>query len=269
MSTAISVIISSYNQPNALTRVFAGLACQTRSFDEVVVADDGSGPETRAVAEAAADRYPWPVHFVTQPDEGFRKSMALNRGIRKSSGELVLFLDGDSIPYPTWAAVHAEALEGPYDYACGGYVGLSLEQASALTPETISRETLDPLLTATAKRRFRWIHLKQKWYLAIGRKDKPKIRGCNFSATRAALERVNGFDENYDGFGKEDSDIRNRLNNAGMKGASVWNRAFVFHCDHGLDPARPEIARGRPDWEYYRSVRDADRAERGLDSNDA
>ena len=89
--------------------------------------------------------------------------------------------------------------------------------------------------------------------------------------TRAGLVAVNGFDEKFDGFGKEDSDIRNRLRNSGFRGRSVWDHNWVFHCSHDLDPRRnlPDVVRSPPDYDYYESRRHATTCEFGLERQDA
>ena len=89
-----------------------------------------------------------------------------------------------------------------------------------------SGEPADALLDAAARRRLRSVHRKQLWHRWVRTADKPKILGGNWSARYEVIERVNGFDERYDDFGKEDSDIRNRLNAAGAPGRSVWDHGF-------------------------------------------
>lgn len=262
----ISLIVSSYNQPNALSLVFEGLLTQTVPIDELLVGDDGSQPDTGELVQAFAARAPFPVVFETQEDRGFRKSRALNNAIRRASGQRFLFLDGDCIPPPRWAELQLAALDGGADFATAGYVLLDLAQSRSIRVDEIAAGRIDERCTDAQRRKFRKIHRRERFYQLVRRRKKPKIRGGNWAVTRESLFAVNGFDENFDGFGKEDSDIRNRLRNAGFGGRSSWDRAWVFHCSHELDPRRnlPEVVRAQPDTAYYHSRRHATTCERGI-----
>jgi glycosyltransferase involved in cell wall biosynthesis len=262
----VSLVVSSYNQPNALALVLEGVLTQTRTPDDLRVADDGSEPDTRELVQAFAGQAPFPVHFETQEDRGFRKSRALNAALRPALGEVFLFLDGDCVPPPGWAAHHLHALERGADFSTAGYVLLDLEQTRSLTREEVAAGGIDARCGPEQRRRFRAIHRREQLYRWLRRPRKPKIRGGNWAVTRAALFAVNGFDERFDGFGKEDSDVRNRLRNAGFRGVSLWDRAWVFHCDHDLDErrTRPHVVRSEPDRSYYDSRLGATTCERGL-----
>jgi glycosyltransferase involved in cell wall biosynthesis len=262
----ISLIVSSYNQPNALALVFEGVLTQTVVPDEVVIGDDGSQPDTKELVDAFAVRAPFPVKFTTQEDKGFRKSRALNNAIRIATGRHLLLLDGDCVPPPNWTRCHVEALERGVDFTTAGYVLMSLPRTRALAPEQIASLDLDAQCTPAERREFKKIHHKEILYRLLGQRKKPKILGGNWAATRGCLVAVNGFDEKFAGFGKEDSDIRNRLRNAGFRGRSLWDRNWVFHCSHDLDPRRnlPEVVRAEPDYAYYDSRRDATTCEFGI-----
>lgn len=271
MSASVSLIVTSYNQPNALGLVLEGVLTQRQPIDELIVADDGSQQDTADLVQAFAERAPCRVEFTTQADRGFRKSRAINQAIRASTGELVLFLDGDCIPPPKWAEHHVDALRVGADFATAGYVLMSLERTQALTPDQIRTGRIDEECTAAERKEFARLHRNERFYGLIRKPKKPRILGGNWSVTRAALYAVNGFDEKFDGFGKEDSDIRNRLRNAGYRGRSLWGHNWVFHCSHDLDPRRnlPEVVRSEPDYEYYESRRRARRCEFGIESPEA
>lgn len=266
MSPPPSLIIASYNQPNALALVFAGVRTQSHEIGEVVIADDGSDPDTRELVDAFARQVAYPVHFETQEDRGFRKAKALNRAIRRSTGEHLLFLDGDCVPPPHWVARHVDALESGRAFATAGYVYLSLEQSQQLDEATITANRLAPLCTDELRRWFGKKHRLEVVYDFLRKRRKPHLKGGNWAATRECVFAVNGFDEAFDGVGKEDSDMRNRLRNAGFRARSLWDRNWVYHCSHDLDPrrTRPEVVRGPPDREYYASRRRARWCERGL-----
>lgn len=263
MTGGTRIVVASFNQPRSLRLVLAGVLRLDGAPDALFVADDGSEPAVEAGIQEFAAQAPFPVHFVGQENRGFRKARALNNALRRIEGGRVLFLDGDTIPHRAWLREHERALAADAGYATGGYVYLDLPRAEGLEA---SGEPADALLEDRDRARLRRVHRKQLWHRLIRTADKPKILGGNWSARYEALERVNGFDERYEDFGKEDSDIRNRLNAAGARGRSVWDRAFVFHCPHELDPSRlaPSDARREPDRSYYRSRKGASRCARGL-----
>jgi GT2 family glycosyltransferase len=257
------IVVTSFNQPRALRLVLDGVLRLDGTPDGLTVADDGSEPDSEALVTEFAARAPFPVRFVTHENLGFRKAKALNNALRTIEDGHVLFLDGDTIPHRTWLREHQRALASGAGYATGGYVYLDIPQAEHLEA---SGEAADPLLDAAALSQLRAVHRKQLWHRLIRTADKPKILGGNWSTTYEALVEVNGFDERYEGFSKEDSDIRNRLNATGVRGRSLWGRAFVFHCPHELDPSRlaPDDARSQPDRSYYRSRKGTARCARGL-----
>lgn len=266
MDRRVSLIVASYNQPKALVLVLEGLLRQSYSDFELVVADDGSDDDTRELVESYAERVPFPLIYTTQEDRGFRKAKALNNAIRRAEGEVLLFMDGDCIARSDWIEVHLNALATGFDFSVAGYVRLNLEKTQSLTVESVQDGSFENVVTDAERREHLKIHWKELFYRFLRKSRKPKIRGGNWAVTRKALEVVNGFDENFDGFSKEDSDIRNRLLAAGFRGCSVWDRNWMLHCDHSLDKrrVRPDVVRSEPDLNYYESRVDTSRCSRGL-----
>ena len=107
----ISVVVTTYNRPDALRAVLAGLAAQTDHGFEVLVADDGSRDDTRQLVERTAAAFPVPVAHVWQEDEGFRAGAARNRAAAVARGEYLVFLDGDCVPRPDFVAQHRTLAE--------------------------------------------------------------------------------------------------------------------------------------------------------------
>lgn len=260
----ISLVVTSYDHPNALRLVLEGLQQQEHADFELVIADDGSDGDTFELLEEFA-LAGMKSEVTTHEDRGFRKSKALNNAIRKTTGDQIIFLDGDCVPFSDFVRRHAEAW-APMSYAVGGYVWTNLEQASAITAEDVRAGRHTQLLTARERANLWSVHLRNLFYRVLRKPRKPKILGGNFSVARDALHAINGFEEGFDGFSGEDSDIRNRLNNLGARPVSLWNRAFVVHLDHGLDPARcrPEVMRRRGERTLLRNNRDLVRTPRGL-----
>jgi len=247
----VSVVLATFEQPNALAFALLGYGRQSFKDFEVVVADDGSGPATRKIVDEFRALGSFPLKHVRQENAGFRRAKITNEGIRASSGRVILISDGDCVPHRDFVRAHAEAC-APGAFCAGGYVRLNPDQSRALTRENVAAGDYEAACTPAELRRFRWTHWKNRWALLFGRLRKPKVYGCNLSADRDVLYAVNGLDENFDGFGKEDSDLRNRLRRHGARPVSLWGKAWVYHVEDVVDPACRErrIPRGDP-YPYY------------------
>jgi glycosyltransferase involved in cell wall biosynthesis len=260
----VSVILSSYNQPNALSLALAGLRAQDDTDFELLIADDGSQADVQEAVRALLDGLPFPVRFFTQEDQGFRKARILNSAVLQARGRQLIFTDGDCVPFRNLVSTHRRAFrEGCF--CTGGCVYLTLEQSRSLAPEMIARGDHEAYLTRRTKLRMRWIHFKNGLYRLLGKKWKPKIKGGNFSVDREALVAIDGFDEAFEGMSGFDSDTRNRLRSSGARGISLWHRAHVCHLDHGLDPRRVVgVPRRRRNPDLYYGRRGQVKALKGL-----
>jgi glycosyltransferase involved in cell wall biosynthesis len=240
----ISVIVSTYNRPDALGACLRSLGRQTDRNFEVVVADDGSGPSTREVMDAWKSKLGVRLSHVWQEDRGFRLAEIRNRAIAASSGNYVVFLDGDCIVPPTFLVAH-RALAEPGFFVGGNRVLLS----RGLTEEILANN-LEPerwSLVSWARRRARGDinRLLPLLQLPLGplRKRLPTewegVRGGNFAFHRTDLERVDGFETAFTGWGLEDSDIVIRMIRAGVRRKDGRFATGVMHLWH------PEADRSR------------------------
>lgn len=232
-----SVIVSTYNQPRALELVLTGFSCQSHRDFEVVVADDGSGPETRAVIDRCREELGLEIEHVWHEDQGFRKTEILNRAILAAPGEYLIFTDGDCIPRDDFVERHAQEAETSR-FLSGGYLKLPQELSFRLNAEDIrSGRAFDPawlraggwrpgrrLLRLTRARRLaslldRLTPTGATW------------NGSNASTWKEALVRVNGFDLDM-GYGGEDRAAGERLENIGFRGKQVRFRTPCIHLYH-------------------------------------
>jgi glycosyltransferase involved in cell wall biosynthesis len=237
VSDQISVIVTTYNRLDALLAVLGGLARQGDRAFEVVIADDGSNPAARDVLEAGAARFEFPIKHVWHEDRGFRAGEIRNRAILESSGSYCIFLDGDCIPRPDFIAVHRRLAE-PGWFVTGNRVLLSRE----LTEQVLAEPT-EPALwsfgTWLALRRKRSINrMAPLFTLPLGplRRLRPAAwrgaRSCNLAVWRSDLDRVDGFDAAYGGWGLEDSDLLIRLLRAGVRRKDGNFATGVIHLWH-------------------------------------
>lgn len=231
----ITVIVTTYNKPDALRLVLNSLACQTLPAHEIVVADDGSTDET---AECIASfKYQLPLHHAWQVDQGFRAGTARNLAVSRSSSEYLIFLDGDCIPPRQFIENHRRLAE-PGWFVAGNRI---------LLTERFSQSVLSECLDMTA-----WSPLEWLWQSMLGhcnrwlpsvylpgdfwRKLRPKkwqqARTCNLALWRQDFERINGFNEAYNGWGHEDADLAVRLIRQGILHKEGRFASAVYHLWH-------------------------------------
>jgi glycosyltransferase involved in cell wall biosynthesis len=233
----ISVVITTYNREDALDAVLRGLSRQTDRNFEVIVADDGSGPATRRVVEAWSARLPVPVRHVWQEDKGFRTGQIRNRGIRASSGQLCIFLDGDCIPRPDFVARHRRLAE-PGWFVTGNRMLLSRKLTEDVLRNGLPAETWGFGVLLRERLRGGINRLVPAMRVPLGplrRLRRRQWRGaqtCNLAVARTDLDGIDGFDGIYSGWGLEDSDLVVRLLHAGVRRKEGWCATDVLHLWH-------------------------------------
>ena len=233
-----SVIVNTYERPRLLALVLEGLLHQTAGGFEIIVADDGSGEETRRVIDAFRARAPIPVLHARQKRDGARRAAVRNLGIRNASTGYCIFLDGDCIPPKDFVELHLKHRR-PGCFLLGGYLRLTEEYSSGVTPAKIAAADYAGQMTPECIRMLRHHHRNAWLYNLLGVKDRPRMAGANFSAWKSDLAAVSGFNEDYTGWGREDSDLRTRLRRAGLKGRSIWPICIVYHLYHPIDTSKP------------------------------
>jgi glycosyltransferase involved in cell wall biosynthesis len=241
---AIALIINTANQPEYLWRVLRALIGQTSLPDEVLLADDGSGEETREVfARWRSGPSSVRCEHVWQKNEGFRRARILNEAIAQARSEYLVFLDGDTVPHPNFIADHRRlARSGAF---IQGHRALVQERASAwFGTNRLSHDRRRALWGGQlrgAKHAFRW-----PFPLVRTRADLRGIRGCNLAMWREDLVRANGYNEDFVGWGREDSELAVRLMNHGLRRLDARGWAVCFHlwhppADRGGLPANDEL----------------------------
>lgn len=263
MGPRTAVILTTYNWPRALELTLTGLSVQSDPEFEVLVADDGSGPETRDLVERLSKDSPFPLRHVWQEDKGYRRAAVLNRAVRSCDADLIVISDQDAIPARNWVSLHREAY-APNRIVPGGYIRLTREQSDSLDTEKVRQGIHETMMTSSRMWSLRKKHLYNLFYIATFRKIFPRIMGLNFSVSRDLFEKVNGFDEEYVGWGKEDSDLRTRMRQAGGGARCLWHRSIVYHLWHTPQPSKRNM---KPNKERYQMVKRRAlpwRCERGL-----
>lgn len=249
-----SIILATYQWPEALAMVLSGLLTQSEKSFEVMIADDGSDSRTKDVITAYAKRGAFPVQHFWQENKGFRKSRILNEAIRAAKGNTLIFLDGDCVPHSEFVAQHI-ALQDPGHYVAGRRVDLSAELTASLSPKAVEegmlngkglmRLFLDSFRKGGSKPFHRSYLVKNPLLRKIcGMEKVADLKGCNFSVAREAMVAIDGFDQSFEGYGREDTDVELRLQNLGLKIKSAKNLCLQFHLWHqprAFTPANEEL----------------------------
>ncbi len=244
MTPKASIILATYDWPEALAMVLSGLVTQSEKNFEVMIADDGSDERTKDVIRSYQKRVPFPIHHFWQENKGFRKSRILNEAILASQGGTLIFLDGDCVPHREFVEQHL-ALQEKGRYVCGRRVDLSKEYTEQLNPAQIEGGAvngvgsgifdlwLDSLRKGGSKPFHRAYMVRNPLLRKIcGLEKVVDLKGCNFSVSRSDMLAIEGFDQSYEGYGREDTDVEIRLQNLGLKIKSAKNLCLQFHLWH-------------------------------------
>jgi glycosyltransferase involved in cell wall biosynthesis len=234
-----SVIVVTYNRPDAMRRVLLDLDRQTIDAFEVVVADDGSTEETADTIESLRSQVGYTLKHARQEDEGFRQGRAQNLAVLQSEGDYLIFLDGDCLPLNDFIEAHRWLSEE------GWWVrGTRVDLTERFTAQVLAED-----LSITGWPLWRW---GLAWiggrvgrvipFFRVGtqafRKRSPRkwlgARGCNLGMWREDFMRVDGFDESYTGWGRQDSDLVLRLINSGVGRKEGRYAMPVLHLWHKL-----------------------------------
>ena len=223
-----SLVVLTYNWPAALERVLAGIAAQSTLPDEVVVTDDGSREETRALVARVGHDFPCRIAHVWQEDTGFRAARARNRGIAASRGEYVILIDGDMIVHRDFVADHI-ALALPGHSLQGGRLNASPSETARLVAG--GRPRFSPIMPGRFPPHRA---IRAPWLARIKARSRSggRIFSCNMSAWREDLLRVNGFDERFEGYGGEDQELAKRMRHAGITRRQLKFAALAIHLFH-------------------------------------
>jgi hypothetical protein len=225
----VALLISTYNWPSALELVLETVLRQTIQADEILVADDGSFDATRQLVEYYKNVYHLPLKHIWQPDEGFRKSLILNKAIRQTNCDYIIQVDGDILLHPNFIADHLAAVR-PDCFIQGSRV---------LVNPTLTRKMiqtgLSPLRpwTRGITNRINAIRFPLLRFL-FNREStsNQNIKACNLAFWRKDYIRVNGYNNDFFGWGWEDVEFATRLLQAGCKKRRLKMAAVAYHLHH-------------------------------------
>lgn len=228
----VSVVIACYNDADVVERNLAAFARQSHRDFELIIADDGSHEDYRPLLERWAPRLAHPIQHVRHEDLGFRKTRVLNRAVRVSRFDRIIFVDMDCLPHEDFVRNHVRYLEPGTVLACRR---VNVQRQDVPAPEQIWRRGL-----GLGPTRLFGLWLRGRAGLIehgiilpltyeIGYRG---ILGSNFSAWKADLEKINGFNAEFVGPGWEDTDVDFRLRLAGVKVRTLRHKIVEYHVEH-------------------------------------
>jgi glycosyltransferase involved in cell wall biosynthesis len=230
-----TLIVTTYEWPAALDLTLKSIARQSELPGEVLVADDGSGPDTARVVARWRALIRTPVTHLWQPHEGFRLARSRNRAIAAASGDYLMIVDGDMVLHRHFVADHLNAARS------NSFIqGVRLLTQSATAARMLREGCVDLNFFSRGIRRRRHTvrSLLLSRMLFRRRLGQDAIRGCNQAYWKSDLLRVNGFNEAFVGWGREDNEIAARLYNVGVRRRNLKFQALAIHLHH--PPRHPQ-----------------------------
>ena len=233
-----SVIISTYNCPHWLEKVLFGYACQTVKDFEVIIADDGSGAETRQLIRRFAACFPVPLRHVWHEDHGFRKCAILNKAIAAAKGDYLVFTDGDCLPRADFLAEHLRHAEKGR-FLSGAYCRLPLKTSLEIAEADIRSQRcfeVGWLRKHGYAPTIKWLKILARPLGLDGLLNAltpahATFNGNNSSCRAEDARAIGGFDERM-GYGGEDREFGYRLRNAGIRPKLIRYSALCLHLEH-------------------------------------
>lgn len=231
MHLKASLIITTYNWPLALAATLASVKMQTHHSFELVIADDGSAPETAAVIQEQLSQVAFAWRHVRHEDDGIRQARIKNLAVRYASGDYLIFIDHDVILHPEFISDHMAHLQS----------GCFLQGKRVFLSDKITQKCLNNVHFTPPSFFNRGIENRKNALripfltppMAFRKKFQVTLRGCNLSMPKTTFMAVDGYDEVFDGlWGREDSDICYRMFNSGFRIKNLWFSALQYHLHH-------------------------------------
>lgn len=245
--SSFAIVVSTYNNVDALRLCLYSISRQTYMPDEVIIADDGSRSDTKQVIEKFKKILP--INHIWQPDKGFRKSLILNKAFSNCKSDYIIQIDGDIMLDCHFCEDHVNSAR--HGYFLQGSRGL-LDKAS--TESIFKKEKYIPhFYMRGLHHRLNTLRIP---FLTPFFYNYNHLRGCNMSFWRNDLIAINGYDNNMEGYWHEDDDITIRLLRSGVKKRFLKFKAIEYHLWHKEAPSKNSetVAKKRYAYNYRQGI---------------
>ncbi len=224
-----SLVITTYNWKEALEVVLLSVLSQSTPPDEIIIADDGSNDETRSLIEKYISVSKIPIIHSWQEDDGFRAAQSRNKAIAKSSCEYIVLIDGDIVLEHNFIHDHKKfAKEGFFSQGSRVLLGKK-KSLSVLNSKKAEISFFDNDI----RNRKNTVHSDP--LAKIFSQTSVKLSGiktCNMGFYKTDFIKVNGFNNRFIGWGREDSEFIVRMMNSGVKRVNIKFNAICYHLWH-------------------------------------
>jgi len=225
----VSIIITTYNRPEALKIVINSIDSQTYKPSEIIIADDGSGEETSKLIENLNKNSNLKIIHSWQEDKGFRAARSRNKAILRSSSDYIILIDGDMILDRFFIKDHLDnAKEG--QFLQGSRVLLSEKLTNQIIKS--SSYNLRPFSIGINNRKNALRSKILSDIFSYNSNNAHGIRSCNMSFFKSDCLKVNGFNNSMEGWGREDSEFAVRMLNSNISRRNIKFSALQFHLWH-------------------------------------
>lgn len=227
----VSLIIATYNWPEALQLCLNSISKQTILPSEIIIADDGSDIRTANIINNFAQKVSYPIFHEWHEDKGFRKTIVLNRAIRRASNPYIIQIDGDIIVDSHFIEDHIYTAEKGC-FIRGTRANLNAKATALLLNE--GKLPIKNKFQLIMKQPTNALRLHPKIAQFATRKEFSgrRVKGCNMSFWKKDLIAINGYDNDLKGWGHEDEELSWRLVNLGIKKKIIKFSAIAYHMYH-------------------------------------
>ncbi|WP_153798161.1 glycosyltransferase family 2 protein [Foetidibacter luteolus] len=230
--TSVALVIATYNWPEALRLVLESVLTQTVLPDEVIIADDGSTIATTGLVDSYRKKFPVPLKHFWHEDEGFRKTIILNQAIAGTKCDYIVQVDGDIVLHRNFIKDHLNAAERGY-YIRGSRV--MIDERRSNEELLIGRMKKASAFSAGIKNRINALRIPFLSPLLIKKsKRSDNVSGCNCAFWREDFVKVNGYNNEINGWGHEDIELAARFINAGLLQKKIKMMAVCYHLHHSF-----------------------------------
>ena len=224
-----TLVTPTYNWPEALELLLKSVQHQSHFPDEVIIADDGSSPDTKAVIDQFKENFPVPLIHIWHEDKSNRKPRIMNKAIAKARYDYIIEIDGDIIMNKHFIKDHLQFSQTGH-YLYGSRVNIKKEFLGKLFQ---NKHLNFYFYSEGIQKRGRTLRIPflAKHIKPVQERSR-KLRGCNMSFWKEDFIKVNGFNENLVGWGIDDSEMIQRLHNIGIKGKRLKFAGIAYHIYH-------------------------------------
>jgi len=225
----LSLIITTYNWPESLELVLRSIECQTITPDEIIIADDGSSSDTKTLVSRFQQDSELNIVYSWQEDEGFRVSESRNKAIAKSSTDYIVLIDGDMI-------LDRRFIE---DHINNAKLGYFVQGSRVLLTQKKTKQVLDQkkinfsfFSIGLQNRKNAFYSTTLSTLMSRNKNFLGGIKSCNLAFFKQDCIDINGFNNDFKGWGREDSEFVVRLLNNGIRRISLHFNAIQYHLWH-------------------------------------